>query len=77
MNECNLNNKKVMGCCLVSSGGTDVDEPLWRSLRRLKEVGWSDADMLLVLAHTCFVTHTAELHTCFVTPTAELQKLLC
>eukprot|EP00240_Pyramimonas_obovata_P002980 CAMPEP_0118929978 /NCGR_PEP_ID=MMETSP1169-20130426/6820_1 /TAXON_ID=36882 /ORGANISM="Pyramimonas obovata, Strain CCMP722" /LENGTH=654 /DNA_ID=CAMNT_0006872267 /DNA_START=176 /DNA_END=2140 /DNA_ORIENTATION=+ len=30
------------------NGGTDVDEPLWRSLRRLKEVGWSDADMLLV-----------------------------
>ena len=61
-----MNDKKVMGCCLVFSGGTDVDEPLWRSLRRLREVGWSDADMLLVRAHTCFVTHTAE-----------LQKILC
>eukprot|EP00241_Pyramimonas_parkeae_P004057 CAMPEP_0114231982 /NCGR_PEP_ID=MMETSP0058-20121206/4352_1 /TAXON_ID=36894 /ORGANISM="Pyramimonas parkeae, CCMP726" /LENGTH=614 /DNA_ID=CAMNT_0001343403 /DNA_START=229 /DNA_END=2073 /DNA_ORIENTATION=+ len=30
------------------NGGTDVDEPLWRSLARLKTAEWADADMLLV-----------------------------
>eukprot|EP00854_Cymbomonas_tetramitiformis_P005947 gene5947-7150_t len=30
------------------NGGTDVDEPLWRALRRLQEATWADADVLLV-----------------------------
>jgi len=40
--------KLLLFLTMSFNGGTDVDEPLWRSLRRLREVGWSDADMLLV-----------------------------
>jgi uncharacterized protein with von Willebrand factor type A (vWA) domain len=30
------------------NGGTDADEPLWRSLARLRDAAWADADILMV-----------------------------
>jgi uncharacterized protein with von Willebrand factor type A (vWA) domain len=30
------------------NGGTDADEPLWRSLARLRDDQWADADILMV-----------------------------